>query len=169
MAADAGFEILNGKVVAETPFLRVEELNLQVRMGRLLPAAWSALEAPWPWWPSMVMTWCSSSSTERPSTEPLSSCLRANSTYPTRSRKLRLLASSDRGGWVYMADRWEQIALLQHESRLLRRVRHHLPRAGSDTGCHEACRARGGSGRGRPDPGSQRSEKSCLRSRIQRP
>jgi ADP-ribose pyrophosphatase len=37
MAADAGFEILNGKVVAETPFLRVEELNLQGPDGTVAP------------------------------------------------------------------------------------------------------------------------------------
>jgi ADP-ribose pyrophosphatase len=37
MAADAGFEILGGEVLAETPFLRVEELNLQGPDGTVTP------------------------------------------------------------------------------------------------------------------------------------
>ncbi len=37
MAADAGFEIVGGDVLAETPFLRVEELSLQSPDGSVAP------------------------------------------------------------------------------------------------------------------------------------
>ena len=37
MAADAGFEIVGGGVIAETPFLRLEELMLQSPAGSVAP------------------------------------------------------------------------------------------------------------------------------------
>lgn len=37
MAADTGFEILGGEVLAETPFLRVEQLDLQSPDGTIAP------------------------------------------------------------------------------------------------------------------------------------